>query len=75
MQVLLCKLFNLCVKKGIPKDWQEIHITSLHKKGPKTDCNNYRGLAVMNVFPKLFSIILNKKIECLARANKLRAPT
>lgn len=47
----------------MPVEWNTLSIISLHKKGSTTDPNNYRGLSIMNVFPKLFSLILHNKLE------------
>jgi hypothetical protein len=38
-------------------------VTSLHKKGSRLDCNNYRGLSVTNVFVKLLGVMLKDMIE------------
>lgn len=42
----------------MPAEWNLLTIISLHKKGSTTDPNNFRGLSIMNVFPKLYSTIL-----------------
>jgi len=31
-------------KEKLPEKWKESIITSVHKKGDKTGCNNYRGI-------------------------------
>jgi len=30
-------------KENLPEDWKESIIIPIHKKGDKTDCNNFRG--------------------------------
>jgi hypothetical protein len=47
----------------MPDEWNLLQIISLHKKGSVLDPNNYRGLSIMNVFPKLYSILVNTKLE------------
>jgi hypothetical protein len=42
------KLIN-CVwnKEELPVQWKESIIVPIHKKGDKTDCNNYRGISLL----------------------------
>jgi hypothetical protein len=35
---LICSIWN---KEELPQQWKESVITPIHKKGDKTDCNNY----------------------------------
>jgi hypothetical protein len=59
----------------MPKDWNVLSITSLHKKGSTTDPNNFRGLSVMHVFAKLYATCLNAKLTEVSNEKKLRAST
>ena len=54
---ILLNLFNSCYNNGI-YPWNESIITPLHKKGDKSDPDNYRAVAVSSVVGKLFSTIL-----------------
>ena len=65
---LLQNLFNSCLTNGV-YPWNESIITPLHKKGNKSDPDNYRAIAVSSVIGKLFSTIL------LERLIKFRANT
>jgi hypothetical protein len=34
-------------KEELPDQWKESIIVPVHKKGDKTDCNNYRGISLL----------------------------
>ena len=39
-------IFAIWNKEELPGEWKESIIVSIHKKGDKTDCNNYRGISL-----------------------------
>jgi hypothetical protein len=42
------KLFNsIWNKEELPDLWKESIIVPVHKKGDKTDCNNYHGISLL----------------------------
>jgi hypothetical protein len=45
-------------KEGLPQQWKESIIIPLHKRGDKTDCNNYRGISLLSTAYKILSDIL-----------------
>jgi hypothetical protein len=48
-------------KEEIPKEWKTALVYAIHKKGNKQICNNYRGIALLNVTYKILShCILNR---------------
>jgi len=48
-------------KEVIPDKWQTSLIYPIHKKGDKQVCDNYRGIALLNVTYKVLSkCILNR---------------
>ena len=50
-------------------------LVALYKqKGSELDCNNYRGLAVMQPLNKLIMALLNVRLAKFAEENELRAP-
>ena len=57
----LTSYFNICLEYGI-YPWVESIITPLHKKGNKSDPDNYRAIAVSSVIGKLFSTILLERL-------------
>ena len=67
---VLNSFFNLVSKTGIvPDDWALSTICPIHKKGPMTDPNNYRGISLINC---IGSFLVNYKYQnqTLFRFNK-----
>lgn len=57
------QLFNKCLEKEYtPLAWSEVLMTMILKKGDKLDPSNYRGIALVNCFAKLFTSILCKRL-------------
>jgi hypothetical protein len=52
---LICCIWN---KEELPQQWKESVIILIHKKGDKTDCNNYRGISLLSTAYKILSNIL-----------------
>ena len=63
-------LFNKIMNNGeFPKYWTQGIIIPLHKKGSYSDTNNYRGITLVSCFGKIFSSILNDRLQCWATQN------
>ena len=57
-------LFNLCIAQGIfPEAFKTSKITPVHKKGPKNQTTNYRPIAILCNFGKIFECILFKRLQ------------
>ena len=52
---LIISIWN---KEELPEKWKESIIVPIHKKGDKTDCNNYRGISLLPTTYKMLSNIL-----------------
>lgn len=70
---LLTDCFNKILASGqYPKDWSTAIIVPLHKKGDQNNADNYRGISLCSNFAKIFSMILNKRLQIwLDEGNKL----
>ena len=63
----LCSLFNFVFDSGVfPDTWSEGLLVPLHKKGDKSSPDNYRGVTLLNVLGKIFTRILNNRLETWA---------
>jgi hypothetical protein len=49
-------------KEELPDKWKESIIVPIHKKGDKTDCNNYRGISLLSTSNKILSNILLSRL-------------
>ena len=67
----------------MPEEWKESIIVPIHKKGDKTDCNNYRGISLLPTTYKILSNIPLSRLtpyaeeiigdhQCGFRRNRLR---
>jgi hypothetical protein len=52
---LICSIWN---KEKLPQQWKESVIVPIHKKGDKTDCNNYPGISLLSTAYKILSNII-----------------
>ncbi|XP_053403102.1 uncharacterized protein LOC128558242 [Mercenaria mercenaria] len=58
------KLFNSILDAGeFPKQWTQGVIVPILKKPPCNDTNNYRGITLTSCFGKIFTSILNERIQ------------
>lgn len=65
-------LFNAILESGFfPDKWIEGVIVPVHKKGDTKHGENYRGIFLVSCFSKLFTTILNKRIETFCENNNV----
>ena len=53
----------MAFKKGFPTPWTQSLIIPIFKSGDKNDPSNYRSIMIIPLLAKLYSIILEKKIN------------
>ena len=49
-------------KEELPEEWKESVVVPIHKKGDKTECNNYRGISLLPTTYKILSSILLSRL-------------
>jgi hypothetical protein len=49
-------------KEELPDQWKESIIVPVHKRGDKTDCNNYHGISLLSTIYKILSNILLSRL-------------
>jgi hypothetical protein len=66
------RFFNALFDHGIfPDDWTESIIVALYKKGNVSDPGNYRGISMCDISSKVYSAIINKRIQAWVDENNI----
>ena len=65
MLKLILDYFNLVLQSGIvPESWTTGLIMPLYKgKGSTADTNNYRGITLLSCIGKLFTALINERLQ------------
>jgi hypothetical protein len=62
--ILLTKLQRKIIQEEkIPEDMKLGYISSIHKKGDRRSCSNYRGICVINPIKKTFGGLIKHRLE------------
>lgn len=63
-QKSLLTLFNKTLtEEKTPESWAQTKICMIHKKGDRKDPNNYRCISLLNNITKIFTAILNQRLQ------------
>ena len=66
----VCDIFNCILDSGFfPESWMDGIIVPLFKKGDVNNVHNYRGITLVSCLSKLFTSVLNKRIEKFCNEN------
>ncbi len=69
---IIKKLFNAILSNPTTiNNWHISMISPIHKKGSKTDPDNYRGISLLSCLGKFFSAILNQRLMKYVNENNI----
>ena len=65
----LHKLFCQCWEEGeVPQEMRDCNIVMLYKnKGDRSDCNNYKGISLLNIVGKVFARVVLNRLQKLVK--------
>jgi len=70
----LCALFQHVFSTGcVPTTWSSAVVCAVYKKGDPTDLDNYRGIAVGCVLGKMYSMLLERRLDRFCEQHVIRA--
>jgi hypothetical protein len=55
-------IISVWYKEELPEEWKKSIIVPIHRKGNKTNCNNYRGISLL---PTTYTILSNILLSVL----------
>ena len=67
-------IFNKIWNGSFPKNWNSASIVSIPKKGDLSNCNNYRGISLINVGLKIITKIITNRISKYAFSHNFIRP-
>ncbi|GJQ79090.1 hypothetical protein Trydic_g5346 [Trypoxylus dichotomus] len=60
----IARLFTSCLQgSGVPEQWKNAYVGSIHKKDNKMKCDNYRGISLTPAMCRLYGRIVRSGIE------------
>ena len=67
-ETIIDKLVILFSSGHVPLSWVDGVVIPIHKKGSKNTVDNYRGITLLSVLGKLFTRILNNRLNFWAKS-------
>ena len=68
----MVKIYNKIYESGVyPESWCKGLIVPIHKRGDRNYPNNYRGIMLIYVFAKLFSLVLRNRLNTWCEDNEV----
>src|ERR1700733_229235 len=55
--------YQIYRSKECPKDWGKAIIVPIHKKGDKTECNNYRAISLLSIPGKVYTKVIQQRLR------------
>ena len=60
----LTSIFNaVWTNESVPSDWTKQLIVPIHKKGSQSECDNFRGIALLSVPSKVFTKVISNCLK------------
>ena len=72
---MISKLFKHSVEHVIPRAWNLVQVTPVHKQCSQADAKNYCPVSIMGSLAKLYACCLNLELETRAAHHAWRAST
>jgi sorting nexin-29 len=56
----------------IPEEWRIAVVVPIYKKGDRKNCNNYRGISLLNTGYKIYAKIITQRVMTIAQVILLK---
>ena len=70
MEVLLVLVQQVWSENKVPQDWSDAVLIPIPKKGDLTSCDNWRGIALLNVIGKVVARLLQGRLQTLTEEER-----
>ena len=65
---LLCLVHKVWQECSVPQAWRDAEIVPIPKKGDLTCCDNWRGIALLDVVGKLVRRLVQNRLQQIAES-------